>query len=58
MALRGNFPIMTISIAVVICSSGEFNSTVEIAKAAAEIKDHVKGLPGSNYMFNRRKENR
>jgi diguanylate cyclase (GGDEF)-like protein len=52
------FPIMTISIAVVICSEGEFNSTVEIAKAAAEIKDHAKGLPGSNYMFNRRKENR
>lgn len=52
------FPIMTISIAVVICSKGEFNSTVEIAKAAAEIKDHTKGLPGSNYLFNRRKENR
>lgn len=52
------FPIMTISIAVVICSKGEFNSTVEIARAAAAIKDHVKGLPGSNYMFNRRKENR
>jgi len=52
------FPIMTISIAVVICSDGEFNSTVEIARAAAEIKDHAKGLPGSNYLFNRRKENR
>lgn len=52
------FPIMTISIAVVVCSEGEYNSTVEIAKAAAAIKDHAKGLPGSNYMFNRRKENR
>ncbi len=52
------FPIMTISIAVVICSSGEFSSATEIARVAAEIKDHVKGFPGSNYMFNRRKVSR
>ena len=49
------FPIMTISIAVVICSTGDYSSAVDIAKAAAELKDHAKGLPGSNYMFNRRK---
>jgi GGDEF domain-containing protein len=52
------FPIMTISIAVVICSTGEFNSATEIAKVAAEIKDHVKGFPGSNYMLNRRRTGR
>ena len=52
------FPIMTISIAVVLCSSGEFSTTTEIAKAAAQIKDHVKGFPGSNYLINRRKANR
>lgn len=52
------FPIMTISIAVVICNSGEFSSAVDIARAAAQIKDHAKGLPGSNYMFNRRSANR
>lgn len=52
------FPIMTISIAVVICGSGEFSSAVDIARAAAEIKDHAKGLPGSNYMFNRRTTSR
>lgn len=52
------FPIMTISIAVVICRCGEFSSTVEIAKATAAIKDHVKGMPGSNYLINRRKVNR
>lgn len=48
------FPIMTISIAVVICSDGEFSSAVDIAKTAAQIKDHAKGMPGSNYMLNRR----
>jgi len=52
------FPIMTISIAVVICSKGEYSSAVEIAKAAADLKDHVKSLPGSSYMFNRRRINR
>jgi len=52
------FPIMTISIAVVICSKGEFNSAMEIAKAAADLKDNVKSLPGSSYMFNRRRINR
>lgn len=49
------FPIMTISIAVTICRQGEYDSAVEIAKAATEIKDYVKGMPGSNYMINRRK---
>jgi diguanylate cyclase (GGDEF)-like protein len=52
------FPIMTISIAVIISSDGEYSSATEIAKAAAEIKDHVKGLPGSNYMVNRRRPRR
>jgi diguanylate cyclase (GGDEF)-like protein len=52
------FPIMTISIAVVICRDGEYDSAMEIAKAAAELKDHAKGFPGSNYIFNRRKVSR
>lgn len=52
------FPIMTISIAVVICRQGEFDSVVEIAKATAEIKDYVKGMPKSNYFMNRRKNKR
>jgi diguanylate cyclase (GGDEF)-like protein len=48
------FPIMTISIAVLVCDKGEYDSAIEIAKAAAEIKDHVKEFPGSNYLVNRR----
>ncbi len=53
-----SFPIMTISIAVLLCGQGEYESAVEIARDAAEIKDFVKGTPGSNYHINRRKESR
>jgi len=49
------FPIMTISIAVLICGHGEYESAMDIAKVAAEIKDHVKDIPGSNYLVNRRR---
>lgn len=52
------FPIMTISIAVLSCGHGEYESAVEIARAAAEIKDFVKGNAGSNYHINRRRESR
>jgi diguanylate cyclase (GGDEF)-like protein len=52
------FPIMTISIAVLICGHGEYESAVDIGRVAAEIKEHVKGIPGSNYLVNRRGENR
>ncbi|MFZ3209650.1 MAG: HAMP domain-containing protein [Geobacteraceae bacterium] len=48
------FPIMTISIAVLVCDKGKYDSAIEIAKAAADIKDHVKEFPGSNYLVNRR----
>jgi GGDEF domain-containing protein len=52
-----SFPIMTISIAVIICQQGEYDSAVDIAKNAAEIKDYVKVKSGSNYLINRRKKN-
>ena len=49
------FPIMSISVAVVISRKGEFASAVEIAKSAADIKDMLKKTPGSNYLINRRR---
>uniref|UniRef100_A0A831U1P9 diguanylate cyclase n=1 Tax=Geobacter metallireducens TaxID=28232 RepID=A0A831U1P9_GEOME len=49
------FPLMSISVAVVISRKGEFSSAVEIAKAAADIKDLLKKTPGSNYLINRRR---
>ncbi|HEX2768422.1 MAG TPA: GGDEF domain-containing protein, partial [Geobacteraceae bacterium] len=53
-----SFPIMTISIAVVICQEGEYESAVEIAQTTSEIKDFVKGMSGSNFMINRRRKAR
>lgn len=50
-----SFPILTISIAVVICQRGNYDTALEIAQVAAQIKDHVKLTPGSNYLVNRRK---
>ncbi len=48
------FPIMTISIAVLECRKGDYASATEIAQAAAELKDRVKVAPGSNYFIHRR----
>lgn len=53
-----SFPIMTLSIAVLVCQAGDYDSAVDIARNAADIKDHLKGQPGSNYFVNRRKVNR
>lgn len=49
-----SFPIMTISIAVVSDAYRDVKSPTEIAKIAAEIKEFVKQLPGSNYLVDRR----
>lgn len=52
------FPIMTISIAVVVSLEGEYDSAVDIARTASQLKDYAKGQPGSNYYVNRRKQPR
>lgn len=51
--VQRTFPIMTISIAVLICRKGEYDSASEIAEAALAIKDRLKGMTGSNYFINR-----
>ncbi len=48
------FPLMTISIAVVSDARRSFDSPLEIAQVATEVKDYVKSLPGSNYLVDRR----
>jgi len=48
------FPIMTISIAIIICQKGTYDSVVSIAKAASEMKNILKEESGSNYSINRR----
>lgn len=52
--VKRRFPIMSISIAVVSDLKRSFSSPIEIARAATEIKDYVKSLPGSNYLVDRR----
>ncbi len=49
---------MSISIAVVSDVKRVFRSPIEIARVAAEIKDYVKSLPGSNYLIDRRETTR
>lgn len=41
------FPITTISILVINCGDAEYTSAVEIARAAADVKDSMKKIPGS-----------
>jgi len=43
------FPVMSISIAVVICGGAQIASAVELARVSAELKDYVKESPGSTY---------
>lgn len=52
------FPLMSISIAVVTDARRNFKSPLEIAQVATEIKEYVKSLPGSNYLIDRRTNQR
>ncbi len=56
--VKRRFSIMSISIAVVSDVKRVFRSPIEIARVAAEIKDYVKSLPGSNYLIDRRETTR
>ncbi|MFH0925337.1 MAG: response regulator [bacterium] len=49
------FPLMSLSIVIVTNEESEFKHHLKVSEIAAELKKHVKLLPGSNYMFNRRK---
>jgi diguanylate cyclase (GGDEF)-like protein len=56
--VKRRFPIMTISIAVLTCQKGEFDSAVKIAKAAVQIKEYAKETSGSKFLINRRRKER
>ena len=45
------FPLISLSIAALICEPGMYGNAAEIATAAAEVKDHVKESAGSNYII-------
>lgn len=48
------FPIMSISLAVVSNEKCNYDSFLQIAEVAAEVKKYVKSMPGSNYFIDRR----
>ena len=52
-----NFPIMTVSIAVVTSNERSQMNHIEFGEIAAELKEYAKSLPGSLYVANRRKKN-
>lgn len=45
------FPLISMSIAALTCQPGSYATAAEIATAAAEVKDRVKGSAGSNYII-------
>ena len=45
------FPLISISIAALVCRPGDYAHAAEIATAAASVKDHVKVSVGSNYVI-------
>ena len=45
------FPLISISIAALVCRPGDYGSAAEIATTAAKVKDQVKSSSGSNYII-------
>ena len=49
------FPLVSISIAVVVDENRRFNNILEIGDVAAQVKHAVKSIMGSSYTIDRRK---
>ena len=50
------FPLLTISIAILRSETLDHPSPAAISRECAKMKEHLKSLPGSNYLVNRRKK--
>ncbi|NIR67298.1 MAG: GGDEF domain-containing protein [candidate division Zixibacteria bacterium] len=50
------YPMLTISIAVLVCQNGAFSHSGEMSHMLADLKKYTKKLAGSNYMIERRKK--
>jgi hypothetical protein len=48
------FPIMTVSIAVVLNEKGRYTHYGQASQDATDIKKYIKTLEGSNYLIDRR----
>lgn len=49
--VKRSFPLISVSIAALVCQPGDYEHAAEIATAAAAIKDQVKESAGSNYVI-------
>ena len=49
-----SFPLMSLSIAIVVNRAGMFSHVGEISHMVADLKKYAKTLPGSNFVFERR----
>ncbi len=49
------FPLMTISIAIICSDTSNYESAIAISHECAKMKEHLKRLPGSNYLIDRRR---
>lgn len=49
--VRRSFPLISVSIAALVCQPGDYGHAAEIATAAAAVKDQVKVSAGSNYVI-------
>ena len=50
--MKRDFPLITITIAIVTDNGSRFNNPLEMAALAAKLKEYAKTLPGSNYVRN------
>jgi diguanylate cyclase (GGDEF)-like protein len=48
--IQQKFPLITVTIAIVTDDGSRFQSPLDMAGAAAELKEYAKTLPGSNYV--------
>jgi hypothetical protein len=53
--VQRQFPLLTISVAIIFSDSIDSPTPVALSHASARIKEHLKVLPGSNYLINRRR---
>lgn len=55
---KTNFPIMTISIAVVTNQNRTLENHIQVGEIAADLKDYAKSMPGSSYAVDKRRDGR
>jgi GGDEF domain-containing protein len=53
--VKREFEIMTVSISIICSEMSNYESATAISHECAKMKEHLKKLPGSNYMIDRRK---